>query len=145
VCAVTDESKKTKQLQTTKEFFMTVQLSVYDLLCKLPPHAVQDEDKLNSLINSLKVCGWDQTSPPLFFAGDRLYSGSHRYAAVQQLSEELEELDQELELEITAYDLTEWLTSEHFEELEFAIDEQQVAAILIAADVPEEIIIDFTR
>lgn len=121
---------------------MTVQLSVYDLLCKLPPHEAQDQQKLKLLINNLKVCGWDQTSPPLFFAGDRLYSGSHRYAAVQQLSEEL---DQELELEITAYDLTEWLTAKHFEELEFAIDEQQVAAILIAADVPDEIIIDFTR
>lgn len=124
---------------------MTVQLSVFDLLCKMPPHEVQNEAKLNSLINSLKVCGWDQTSPPLFFAGNQLYSGSHRYAAVQQLADELEELDQELELEITAYDLTEWLTAEHFEELEFAHDDEQVASILIAADVPVEVVKDFTR
>tara|TARA_S200002703_G_scaffold46608_1_gene40431 strand:- start:149 stop:523 length:375 start_codon:yes stop_codon:yes gene_type:complete len=124
---------------------MTVQLSVYELLCKLPPHEAQDQHKLKLLINSLKVCGWDQACPPLFFAGQRLYSGSHRYGAVQQLAEELDLLDEELELEIIAYNLEEWLTTEEFEELDQAVDEQQVLDILIAADVPVEVVKDFTR
>ena len=49
----------------------------------IPLHEVRDEAKLRELIASMDADGWQ--GAPLVVCGDQLITGTHRYAATQEL------------------------------------------------------------
>ena len=49
----------------------------------IPPHEITDPDKVKALVASIEANGWQ--GPPLVRDGEYLITGTHRYAAAQEL------------------------------------------------------------
>lgn len=49
----------------------------------IPPHEITDPDKVKTLVANIEANGWQ--GPPLVKDGECLITGTHRYAAAQEL------------------------------------------------------------